>query len=105
MRLGEALATADRLRWTENVAYCLVGLGSLAVAAGELDAAGRFLGQADRLVDDVGLKLEDYAEAVRAQIERDLLSRLGGERPEALRVEGRALPLEAVLSQALPALD
>jgi predicted ATPase/class 3 adenylate cyclase len=105
LRFGQALAAAGRLGWKENVAYCLVGLGAVAVSAGELDPAGHFLGQADRLVEDLHLKLEDYAGAARAQVEHDLRSRLGEDRLEALRAEGRALSFEAVVSEALAALD
>jgi len=104
-RFGRALADAARLGWKENAAYCLVGLGAVAVAAGELDPAGHFLGQADRLVEDLHLKLEDYAEAARAQVEHDLRSRLGEDRLETLCAEGRALSLETVVSEALAALD
>jgi hypothetical protein len=92
-----------RLGWKENVAYCLVGLGAVAVTTGELDAAGHFLGHAEQLVEDLHLKLEGYAEAARAQVERELLSRLGEDRLGALRKEGQALSMEAVLSEALPA--
>jgi predicted ATPase len=103
--LADALAAADRMGWKENLAYCFVGFGALAVAAGELDQAGHFLGQADRLVEDLPLKFEVYAEAVRVQIEADLRSRLGGDRLEALRAEGRALSIEAAVSEASASLD
>ena len=103
--LAEALAAADRMGWKENVAYCLVGFGALAVGAGDLDRAGHFLGQADRLVEDLPLKFEVYAEAARVQVEADLRSRLGEDRLEALRAEGRALSMEAAVSEALAALD
>ena len=103
VRFGEALASAVRLGWKENVAYCLVGLGAVSVVAGELDPAGRFLGHAERLVEDLHLKLEAYAEAARAQVEGELRSRIGEDRLGALREEGRALSMEAVVSEALPA--
>jgi predicted ATPase len=102
---GEALTAADRMGWKENVAYCLVGFGALAVAAAELDRAGHFVGQADRLAEDLPLKFEVYAEAVRVQVEADLRSRLGEDRLEALRAEGRVLSIEAAVSEALAALD
>jgi predicted ATPase/class 3 adenylate cyclase len=104
-RFGEGLAAAARLGWKENVAYCLVGFGAVAVAVGELDAAGHFLGQADRLIEDLHLKLENYAEAARAQAERELRSRLGEERLEALLAEGRSFSIEEAVSGALTALD
>ena len=100
-RFGEAIAGAARMGWKENVAYCLVGFGALAVAAGKLDAAGHFLGQAELLIEDLHLRLEAYAEAVRAQLERDLRARLGEERLEGLRAEGRSLSMAAAVSEAL----
>jgi tetratricopeptide (TPR) repeat protein len=104
-RFEGAITRAARMGWTENVAYCLVGTGAIAVAAGEFDHAGRFLGQAELLVEELHLNLERYAEAVRDQVESDLQSRLGEERLEALRVEGRSLSIEAAVSEALAALD
>jgi predicted ATPase/class 3 adenylate cyclase len=104
-RLREALASAVLLGWKENVAYCLVGLGAVAVVEGELELAGRLLGQADLLVEDLHFRFEVYAEAARAHVERELRSRLGEDRLEALRAEGRTLSMEAVVSEVLPALD
>ena len=91
--------------WKENVAYCLLGFGAVAVAAGELDRAGLFLGQADRLCDDLHLRFEAYAEGVREQVGRTLRSRLREDRFEALVAEGGKLSMEAAVSEALPALD
>ena len=104
-RFEGAITLAARMGWTENVAYCLVGSGAIAIAAGELDQAGRFLGQAEFLIEELHLNLERYAEAVRGQLESDLRSSLGEERLEALRVEGRSLSVEAAVSEALAALD
>ncbi|MEK6274810.1 MAG: adenylate/guanylate cyclase domain-containing protein [Actinomycetota bacterium] len=105
VRFGEAIAGATRMGWKENVAYCLVGFGGLAVAAGELDLAGRFLGQAELLIEDLHLRLEPYAETARAQVERALRSHLGDDRLDALRAEGRSLSIEDAVSEALAALD
>jgi predicted ATPase/class 3 adenylate cyclase len=97
----EGLSAAVRLAWRENVAYCLVGLAAVAVARDEFTRAGRFLGQAEGLIEELYLNLERYAEAARAQVERDLRSRLGEERLEALRVEGSSLSFEEAVSGAL----
>ena len=104
-KINEALAAAARMGWTENVAFCLVGCSAVAAAAGELDQAGHLLGQAERLCEDIQLKLEVYAEAVRARVEDDLRSRLGEDRLEAVRAEGGALTVDAAVSEALAALD
>jgi predicted ATPase len=102
---GEALAAAARMGWTENVAFCLVGCSAVAAAAGDFDHAGRLLGQGERLCEDIHLKLEVYAEVVQARVEGDLRSRLGKDRLEALRAEGRSLSMEDAVSEALAAVD
>jgi hypothetical protein len=104
-RLGEAVESATRLGWKENVAYCLVGLSAIALAKGELELAAHLVGQANFLAEEVQLKFEVYAEAARAQVEHELRSRLGEDRLEALRVDGRSLSMEAAVSEALAALD
>ena len=104
-RFREALSACAQLRWRENIAYCLVGCAAVAIAGGNLEQAGHFLGQADRLCDDLPLRLETYAQAVGDQLEQDLRSRLGEDRLEALRAEGRLLSMEDAVSEALLALD
>jgi tetratricopeptide (TPR) repeat protein len=104
-RFREALLACAQVGWRENIAYCLVGCGAFAVAANDLDRAGHFLGQADRLCDDLPLRLETYAQAVGDQVEQDLRSRLGEDRLEALRAEGRSLSMEDAVSEAFAALD
>ena len=100
-RFGEAIELAQRLGWKENIAYCFVGLAAVAVAADDLARAGHLLGQAERLVEDLHVKLESYAEAPRAQVEHDLRSRLGEDRLAELRAEGGALTVDATVSEAL----
>jgi predicted ATPase/class 3 adenylate cyclase len=104
-RFRDALSACAQLRWRENIAYCLVGCGAVAIAGGNLEQAGHFLGQADRLCDDLPLRLEMYAQAVGDEVEQDLRSRLGEDRLEALRAEGRLLSMEDAVSEALLALD
>ena len=104
-RFREALAAAAQLGWKENVAYSFVGCSAVAVAAELLEPAAQFLGQADRLCEDLRLNLETYARAVADQVERELRSRLAEERFEALRAEGRLLSMEDAVSEAFAALD
>jgi hypothetical protein len=104
-RFGEAVESAARLGWKENIAYCFVGLSAIALAKGELELAAHLVGQADFLAEDVQLKFEVYAEAARAEVEDALRSRLGENRLETLRAEGSSLSMEAAVSEALPALD
>jgi non-specific serine/threonine protein kinase len=100
-RLGEALDAAVRRPWKMMVAFCLVGLGAVSVAEDELDRAGLLLGQVDGLAEDLHLKFELYAEAVRAQLEQELRDRLGEDRLETLRAEGRSLSVEDAVAVAL----
>jgi predicted ATPase/class 3 adenylate cyclase len=102
-RFEEALAGALEMGWKENVAYCLVGLGAIDVAAGELDRAARFLGQVDRIAEEIHLRFEIYAEEVRTRLERDLHARLGQDRFDALRAEGRSQTIEEAVGEAPPA--
>jgi tetratricopeptide (TPR) repeat protein len=99
----EALAAALEMGWKENVAYCLVGLGAIDVAAGELDRAARFVGQVDRIAEEIHLSFEVYAEDVRTRLERDLRARLGQDRFDALRAEGRSQTIEEAVGEAPPA--
>jgi hypothetical protein len=104
-RFREALSACVQVVWRENIAYCLVGCGAVAFAANDLDQAGHSLGQADRLCDDLKLRLEPYAQAVRDQVEQDLRSRVGEDRLEAFRAEGRSMSMEDAVSEAFAALD
>jgi hypothetical protein len=89
--------------WKENVAYCLVGLGAVDVAAGDLDRAARFLGQVDRIAEEIHLSFEVYAEEVRIRVEQELVSRLRQDRFDALRAEGRSQTIEDAVGEAPPA--
>jgi predicted ATPase/class 3 adenylate cyclase len=97
-RFQEAHAMAARMGWTENVAYCLVGFSALALAAAELEAAGKLLGQVDRLVEDIHLTFLTYAERVRTDVENELRLRLGEDRLEACRADGASLSMEATMA-------
>ncbi len=100
-RFGEATTAAVRMEWKENIAYCLVGLGALSLAAGDPDRAARLLGQAERLQHELPLRFEAYADRVRAKLEDDLRAGLGDDRLDALRAEGRALSIDAAVSEAM----
>jgi predicted ATPase/class 3 adenylate cyclase len=102
-RFEEALAGALEMGWKENVAYCLVGLGAIDVAAGELDRAARFLGQVDRIAEEIHLRFEVYAEEARIGMEQDLRSRLEQDRFDTMRAQGRSQTIEEAVGQAPPA--
>ena len=94
------LEAALRMGWKENVAYCLVGFSSAEFAADRLDRAARFLGQVDRIVEDIQLIFELYAERERERVERELRSDLGPDRLDALRAEGRSLSIDHAVAEA-----
>jgi predicted ATPase/class 3 adenylate cyclase len=100
-RFGEALDAAVRMSWKYMAACCLLGLGAVCVSEDELDRAGLLLGQVDGLAEDIHLKFELYAAAVRAQLEQELRDRLGEDRLGTLRAEGRSLSIEDAVSTAL----
>jgi predicted ATPase/class 3 adenylate cyclase len=97
----ESLLVASRLGWRENVAYCLVALAAVAVAADEVERAARFLGQADRLAEDVHLDFAEYAEQTRVDARRALKSRLPGEQLDSLLAEGWALSVDEAVGEVL----
>jgi predicted ATPase/class 3 adenylate cyclase len=95
------LEAALRMGWRENVAYCLVGFSSVDFARDRLERAAHSLGQVDRIVEDTQLSFELYAERERERVERELRSRLGPERLDALRAEGRSLSIDHAVAEAL----
>ena len=102
----ESLLVASRLRWRENVSYCFLALAAVAVAAGEVEQAARFLGQAARLAEVVQLEYLAYGEQTRIEARQELQSRLPQARLDSLLAEGRAWSIdEAVAAAADPSLD
>jgi predicted ATPase/class 3 adenylate cyclase len=100
-RFAAGLEAALRMGWKENVAYCLVGFSSVDFAADRLDRAARFLGQVERIAEDIHLIFEMYAERERERVERELRARVGPDRFDALREEGRSLSIEQAVGEAL----
>lgn len=98
---SESLLTASRLGWPENVAYCLVALAAVAVAAEEAELAARVLGQADRLAEEVRFEFQDYAERRRVETYEALQSRLPGSQLDSLLSEGRTWSVDEAATEAL----
>jgi hypothetical protein len=82
--------------WIENTAYDLIGFGALALAAGELETAGKLLGHVDKLVEGIHLRFLNYAERARTDVESELRARMGKDRLEACRTEGASLSMDAI---------
>jgi tetratricopeptide (TPR) repeat protein len=100
-RFAAGLEAALRMGWRENVAYCLVGLSSVDLTADRLERAAHSLGQVGRIVEDIQLIFEIYAERERERVEGELRSHLGPDRLDALRAEGRSLPIDHAVAEAL----
>ena len=96
----ESLLVASRFGWPENVAYSLVALAAVAVAENEVERAARFLGQADRLAEEVQLEFAAYAEQTRVDTHHDLQSRLPHGRLDDLLAEGRGWSVEEGIAAA-----
>ena len=95
-RFHEAHSMASRMGWTENTAYDLIGFSALALAADELETAGKLLGQLDKLAQNIHLSFLTYAERVRTDVESELRIRIGEDRLDAYRTEGASLSMEAI---------
>jgi predicted ATPase/class 3 adenylate cyclase len=101
----ESVRMCVELGWKENVDYCLVGLASVFAAANRLERAARLLGAADALGEEIHLRLEPYAESMRARTTRELDSRLGHDRFATCLAEGRSLSFSEAVSLALADVD
>ena len=60
----ESLESARRTGWPLNIAYCLRGLGCVAVANGEIETAARLLGAAESVEERIGELTQPYARRV-----------------------------------------
>jgi predicted ATPase/class 3 adenylate cyclase len=98
---SESLVVAGRSGWRENVAYCLVALAAVAVAGNEGEPAARFLGQANRLAEEVNLEFLQYAEQIRVETHEALQSRLPGNQLDSLLAEGRTWSVDEAVAAAV----
>ena len=85
----QAHSMASRMGWTENTAYDLIGLSALALAADELETAGKLLGQLDKLAQNIHLSFLTYAERIRTDVELELRARTGRGQARCLPHRGR----------------
>jgi hypothetical protein len=102
----EGLALCQLLTDRRGMAWCLQGLGEVAGEQGQPERAARLLGAADHLLEAIDSPrtpqiagLERHVAAIRVA--------LGGQKFTAAWTEGRAMPLEQAISDALepPAND
>jgi len=58
----ESLEGARRAGWSLNIAYCLRGLGCVAVAKGQIETAARLLSAAESMEERIGEVAQPYAQ-------------------------------------------
>src|SRR5262249_34332529 len=97
----ESILVASRVGWRENVAYCLVALAAVAVAANEDERAARFLGQADQIAEEVRLEFQAYADQIRVETREALRYRLPSNQLDSLLAEGRAWSVDQAVAAAV----
>ena len=90
-------AQGDKL----GLADSLAGLGRVAAARGRPAEAARFLGAAEALREAIGTPLPPADRAEYDRTVADVRARLGDEEHVRAWAAGRALPLEAVLQEAM----
>ncbi len=100
-RLRESLELSAGLGYKEVIAYCLEGIGELAALGGSERGGARLLGAGIALLAELGIPIgpeerEGYERAV-ARLELALGQELFGR----LEAEGRELPLEQAVAEAL----
>jgi tetratricopeptide (TPR) repeat protein len=99
--LAEALREGTDLGYREIIAYCLEGLGELALAQGDCERSAVLVGAGGALFAELGVALaSDDAETYEAALAA-LRRRLGADGLEARLAEGAVLPLPDAVALAL----
>jgi DNA-binding CsgD family transcriptional regulator/tetratricopeptide (TPR) repeat protein len=101
----EALKLAHRLGHSEDLLYCLAGIGGVEVARGRFESAARLLGAAAAMADVVGTPMQSLEQE---QFDRDTAAAraalLDASFSKAWNL-GRSLSLDAVVAEVLDAPD
>ena len=97
----ESLESARRTGWPLNIAYCLRGLGCVAVANGEIETAARLLGAAESVEERIGELTQPYARRAFEEAATAVHERLEQPAIAAAWASGRALSEADAVSFAL----
>jgi predicted ATPase len=97
----ESLEMARRTGWPLNIAYCLRGLGCVAVANAEIETAARLLGGAESVEETIGELPQPYARRVYDEAAARVRGRLEEPAISAAWAAGRALSEADAVSFAL----
>ena len=86
-----------------NIAYCLDGLAAVALERDQGSRAAMLLGAAERLRETVGIGVYTYRpdRTLHEQVVNGVRARLDAETISASWAEGRAMPIEQVLTEAM----
>ena len=98
--LRDGLTAAREIGHMDGFTYGLLGLGA-AYASDDPALAARFIGQADRLREEVAIALEPFELQIRDEAEATIRASLGEDAYAAETAKGRALSLEDALTFAL----
>lgn len=97
----EALELRYRLGSAGRIPDFLLGLAALACAGGDPERAARLLGASDGLREVLGQALPPVDQPDYDRIVAQIRAGLPGDAFERLRAQGRALPLDAAIAEAL----
>jgi predicted ATPase len=97
----ESLESARRTGWPLNIAYCLRGLGCVAVANGQIETAARLLGAAESVEEQIGEVAQPYARRAFDEAGEAVHERLEQPAIAAAWAAGRALSEADAVSFAL----
>jgi predicted ATPase/transcriptional regulator with XRE-family HTH domain len=98
---AEGLVRSRDLAEPGLIAYCLRGLGGVAVARGELERGARLLSAAEGLFETTGQVMNPIARAAHARDVAAAEAQLGEAAFRAASRAGRAMPLELAIAEAL----
>jgi predicted ATPase len=102
---GEALAHWQALGDIWGVADALTGFADVAVRVGQVDRAGKILGAADALYEQVGIGLPPHDRINYPKTQEAIRTQLGATAFAAAHGTGRALTLEEVVAEATALTD
>jgi hypothetical protein len=97
---AEILQHAHAMNIWSLLASCFIGLSAVAAASGQFEMGARLLGAAEGSAALLGAPIFTRDLPVRDRALDALKGALGSERLAAVREEGRALPLEAAITEA-----
>ncbi len=101
--LGEGVQLFGEIGNPLYLPWCLDGLAGVAVAMGQFERAARLIGAGDALQRRLGSSLPPADPAGDTRTREAVRMRLGDEAAATARASGEALPLDAVIADALEA--